>query len=201
MVRGDVNTITVGDNSSIGDRAVVHVAKIQGDFPTHIGSNVTIGAGAIVHAATVKDACIIGEAAQVLDGSVVESHSIVAPAAVVTPGTTIASGELWSGSPAKKERALTAEEMAQILAQAHETADLAAVHAYEHTKDYKQVVEEEEDVYSQEHMKDPANPSPPTKDHNDVLGQGGPGRIFRSTLSHPFEGYKGGQGFSKNQQE
>ena len=146
MVRGDVNTVTIGDRTSIGDRAVVHVAKIQGDHPTAIGNDVIIGAGAIVHAATLGNACCIGEAAQVLDGAVVEDKAMVGPASVVTAGTKVASGELWAGTPAKKVRALTTEEMASIPALALETADLALAHVLEHAKDYKQVLEEEEDV-------------------------------------------------------
>jgi gamma-carbonic anhydrase len=193
IVRGDVNHITIGENSSIGDRAVVHVAKIQGDAPTHIGNNVSIGAGALVHAATLKDSCVIGDAAQILDGSIVESNTMIAPASVVTPGTTVAAGELWAGSPAKKVRALTEAEMADIVTMAKETSNLAAIHAYEHTKDFRQLAEEEEDVYVQEHYKDPAHLSPRKwRDPDDVLGQGAPGRIFRSTLSHPYEGYEGG---------
>ena len=115
IVRGDVNHVKIGTASSIGDRAVVHVAKIQGDSPTIIGDHVTISAGALVHAATLKDSVVIGEMAQVLDGAVVESNSIVAPASVVTPGTTVKSGELWAGTPAKKVRELTEEEKIGIV--------------------------------------------------------------------------------------
>ena len=50
-VRGDVHKIVIGENTSVGDRAVIHVAKIQGDFASIIGDNVTIGPGAVVHAA------------------------------------------------------------------------------------------------------------------------------------------------------
>ena len=175
---------------SIGDRAVVHVAKIQGDFPTSIGNDVIIGAGALVHAATLKNACLIGEAAQVMDGAVVEEKAMVGPASVVTPGTKVGTGELWAGAPAKKVRALTEAEIASIPALALETADLALEHVLEHAKDYKQILEEEEDEYKQEHMKDPNVPKPNKKDDADVLGQGQPGRIFRSTLSHPYEGWK-----------
>lgn len=196
-----MNHITIGENSSIGDRAVVHVAKIQGNAPTHIGNNVSIGAGALVHAATLKDSCVIGDAAQILDGSIVESNTMIAPASVVTPGTTVASGELWAGSPAKKVRALTDAEMSDILALATETSNLAAIHAFEHSKDFEQLAEEEEDVYVQEHFKDPAHPSPAKRDLDDVLGQGAPGRIFRSTLSHPFEGYKGGAAVARKKEE
>ena len=144
-VRGDVNNVKIGSKTSIGDRAVVHVAKIQGDLPTKIGDNVTIGAGAIVHACTIDDLVVVGESAQVMDGASIGTNSIVAPASIVTPGTTIPSGELWSGSPATKERALTSEEIAEISEAAHDTLELAYLHSVENSKDYKQLVEEEED--------------------------------------------------------
>jgi len=113
-VRGDVNTLKIGSKTSVGDRAVVHVAKIQGDHPTYIGDNVTIGACAIVHACTIEDLVVIGESAKIMDGASVSTNSIIAPASIVTPGTKVPSGELWSGSPAKKVRSLTADEIASI---------------------------------------------------------------------------------------
>jgi len=188
-VRGDVNSVKIGSKTSIGDRAVVHVAKIQGDHPTKIGDNVTIGAGAIVHACSIDDLVVIGESAQVMDGASVKSNSIVAPASIVTPGTTVPSGELWSGSPAKKERALTSEEIAEISESAHDVLELAYLHSVENSKDYKQLIEEEEDRLDRKLRKkawfDPNIPDP-----DDVLGQGVPGRIFNSTLTNPEEGLK-----------
>ena len=191
VLRGDVNNITVGNQTSIGDRAVVHVAKIQGDFSTHIGNHVTVGAGALIHAATLKDSVLIGEAAQVLDGSVVESNSIVAPASIVTPGTTVPEGQLWAGSPAKMVRALTADEIAGITARAMETVLLANQHAIENEKGYEQVLEEAEvaDIIAHQDGSYPIEPLSPQQ-QGDVLGQGLPGRIFRSTLSHPEEAHK-----------
>mmetsp|Transcript_12072 Transcript_12072/g.25162 ORF Transcript_12072/g.25162 Transcript_12072/m.25162 type:complete len:289 (-) Transcript_12072:269-1135(-) len=191
-IRGDVNKVTIGDNTSIGDRAVVHVAKIQGDFPTIIGDNVTVGPGATIHAATLMSSCVIGASAQVLDGSVVESNSIVAPGSVVTPGTKIPTGELWSGSPAKSERKLTDDELAGIPGSADSTKDLAILHALECAKDYKQVAEDEE-LYEDNLERHPdyyARGSEDDAPDGDVLGQGAPGRIFDSTLTHPEEGLK-----------
>jgi carbonic anhydrase/acetyltransferase-like protein (isoleucine patch superfamily) len=188
-VRGDVNNVKIGSKTSIGDRAVVHVAKIQGDIPTKIGDNVTIGAGAIVHACTIDDLVVIGESAQIMDGATVGTNSVIAPASIVTPGTKIPSGELWSGSPAKKERVLTSEEIAEIAESAHDTLELAYLHAVENSKDYKQLIEEEEDRLDRKLRKnawfDPNIPDP-----DDVLGQGVPGRIFNSTLTNPEEGLK-----------
>lgn len=188
-VRGDVNNVKIGSKTSIGDRAVVHVAKIQGDLPTKIGDNVTIGANAIVHACTIDDLVVVGESAQVMDGATIGTNSIVAPASIVTPGTKIPGGELWSGSPATKERALTAEEIAEISEAAHETLELAYLHSVENSKDYKQLIEEEEDRLDRKLRKkawfDPNIPDP-----DEVLGQGVPGRIFNSTLTNPEEGLK-----------
>jgi len=188
-VRGDVNNVKIGSKTSIGDRAVVHVAKIQGDFPTVIGDNVTIGAGAIVHACTIDDLVVIGESAQVMDGATIGTNSVVAPASIVTPGTKVPSGELWSGSPATKERALTSEEIAEISESAHDTLELAYLHSVENSKDYKQLIEEEEDRLDRKLRKkawfDPNIPDP-----DEVLGQGVPGRIFNSTLTNPEEGLK-----------
>ena len=159
VLRGDVNKLTVGDQSSIGDRAVVHVAKIRGDFATSIGNMVTIGAGAIIHAATIHDKVMIGESAQVLDGAVVESNSIVEPGAIVTPGTLVNGGELWSGCPAKKVRALTEEEIALITATAKDVLVLASKHATENAKDYAEVQEDELKAEIEEYL-DPSLPHP-----------------------------------------
>lgn len=187
-VRGDVNKVTIGENTSIGDRAVVHVAKIQGDFETSIGDNVTVGPCAIIHACKLSDDVIIGPSAQVLDGSVVESGSIIAPGSVVTPGTTVASGELWAGSPAKKVRELTEDEKAYIVATASEQTKLAQMHAFENDKDYEQLAADEEE-YKDKLERDPDYFQPKDwVDRDDVQGMGQPGFIFNSTLSHPEEG-------------
>jgi len=186
-LRGDVHKISIGESSSIGDRAVVHVAKIQGDFPTMIGNNVTIGAGAIIHAATIKDSCIVGPSAQVLDGSILESNTIVAAGSIVAPGMVCKSGFLYSGSPAKEIRELSSEEVASIMESSEDTAELACLHAIECAKDATLV---EADVEKYEDMKerDPDYWQPPKEgeaDELDVLGQGVPGRIFDSALTHP----------------
>lgn len=165
------------------------MAKIQGDFPTEIGDGVTIGAGALVHAATLHDGCVVGESAQVLDGAVVEARAMVAPASIVTPGTTVAAGELWAGAPAKKVRILTEQELEAMKKRTLETVSLAAEHALENGKDYNQVLLEEEIADHETHPGDLAEP-PPEPDREDVLGQGKPGLIFRSVLSHPEEVHK-----------
>eukprot|EP00521_Asterionellopsis_glacialis_P002056 CAMPEP_0195249164 /NCGR_PEP_ID=MMETSP0706-20130129/1960_1 /TAXON_ID=33640 /ORGANISM="Asterionellopsis glacialis, Strain CCMP134" /LENGTH=281 /DNA_ID=CAMNT_0040300929 /DNA_START=46 /DNA_END=891 /DNA_ORIENTATION=+ len=188
-VRGDVNKVEIGENTCIGDRAVIHVAKIQGDFPTLIGSNVTVGPAAVIHASTLEDSIIVGPSAQVLDGAVVGSNCILAPGAVVTPGTKVSSGELWAGSPAKKVRGLTPEEIESIADSAVDKAELASLHAVECAKDFKQLAEDEEE-YEDNLVRDPDYIQKDSPDQSDVLGMGSPGRIFDSTLTNPEEGLK-----------
>jgi len=101
VLRGDVDSITVGKNTNIQDCAVIHVSE---GVPTVIGENVTIGHGAIVHAATVRDNVIIGMNAVVLDGAEIGEGSIIGAGAVVTPGTKIPPNSLAVGIPAKVVR-------------------------------------------------------------------------------------------------
>jgi len=193
-VRGDVNSITIGRRSHIMDRAVVHVAKIQGDISTSIGDNVTVGANSIIHAATLHDGCMIGEGAQVLDGAIIETNAVVAPGAIVTPGTTVSSGEYWSGAPATKERDLDTEELTNIASVAYETASLAVMHAEEQAKDYVQIFEEEdireklEPITDEEELARMKEANDQKYDSHNVQGQGLPGQVFNSTLTHPEEG-------------
>jgi len=189
-LRGDVHKIEIGENSSVGDRAVVHVAKIQGDLPTSIGDSVTIGPGAIVHAATVKDGAVIGPSAQILDGAVVGENAIVGPGSIVTPGTVVGTGEYWLGSPAKLERMVTAEEFQAAEVNSINVLELARFHAEECDKDLAQLTEDAE-AYEDATTRDPEYWQPTgERAKDDVLGQGSPGLIFDSVLTNPEEGLK-----------
>lgn len=192
-VRGDVHKVTIGENTSVGDRAVIHVAKIQGDFPSIIGNNVTIGPGAIVHAATLKDGCVIGPSAQVLDGSIVGEYAAIGPGAVVTPGTVVGPGEYWSGSPAKMMRRTTPEELLVASENARDTLALALMHAIECDKGLEQI-HEDKAAYEDSIYRDPEYWQPNARESErqsgDVLGMGSPGLIFDNALTNPEEGLK-----------
>uniref|UniRef100_A0A7R9U2D6 Carbonic anhydrase n=1 Tax=Pinguiococcus pyrenoidosus TaxID=172671 RepID=A0A7R9U2D6_9STRA len=142
-IRADVNNIAIGQNTTVGDRAILHVAKIQGDAPTIIGDHVLVGPNAVIHACELKDECFIGAGASVLDNAVVEKHAWVAPGAIVTMGVTVPSGQLWAGVPAKAVRDLTEEEISSIKATALENVALAETHRLEQEKKVDQVVLEE----------------------------------------------------------
>lgn len=100
VIRGDVNSIKIGNKVNIQDNAMVHCTYLKS--ATEIGNNVSIGHNAIVHGCTLKDNVLIGMGAIVMDDCVVESNSIVAAGAVVTANTHIGEGEIWAGVPAKK---------------------------------------------------------------------------------------------------
>ena len=135
-ILGDVNSITIGDAVSIGERAMIHCSSPETlNSPTKIGSRVVIGVGANIHGCTLEDECYIGEMSTVLDGAVVGKHSVIAPGSVVTSGTTVPSRQLWSGVPAKYERDLSTEEISKIGYEVSDAAEWASLHAEEVAKD------------------------------------------------------------------
>jgi carbonic anhydrase/acetyltransferase-like protein (isoleucine patch superfamily) len=113
VVRGDVNTIRIGDRSNIQDGTVVHV--MHETHPTLIGNDVTIGHAAVVHGCTIGNRVLIGMGSTILNGAVVGEDSIVAAGSLVTEGAVIPPRSLVMGSPAKVRRTLSDEDMASIL--------------------------------------------------------------------------------------
>lgn len=100
VIRGDVNSIRMGNKVNIQDGAVVHCTYQKA--ATSIGNNVSVGHNAIVHGCTIHDNVLVGMGAIVMDGCVVESNSIIAAGSVVLEGTRVPSGSIFAGVPAKK---------------------------------------------------------------------------------------------------
>lgn len=111
-IRGDVNWIEIGDRSNVQDNTCIHVMNQTG--PTKIGSEVTIGHSAMIHGCTIEDRVLIGIQSTVLDKVVIEPDVILAAGSLVPPGKRLESGYLYMGSPVKKARELTDEELASI---------------------------------------------------------------------------------------
>jgi len=107
VIRGDVHSIRIGNNTNVQDNAVIHATYQK--WATNIGNNVTIAHGAIVHGCTIHDNVMIGMNAVVLDGAVIDSNSIVAAGAVVSKGTHVESGSVYGGIPAKKIKDMNTE--------------------------------------------------------------------------------------------
>jgi carbonic anhydrase/acetyltransferase-like protein (isoleucine patch superfamily) len=110
VLRGDVGTIAIGENTNLQDGTIVHVT--ENEFNTSIGANVVVGHRVILHGCTVEDWSFIAMDAVLLDGSYVETGGMVAAGALVTPGKRVKSGELWAGRPAKMWREVRPEERA-----------------------------------------------------------------------------------------
>ena len=104
VVRGDVNTITIGNKVNIQDGAIIHCTYQK--HPTVIGNNVSIGHNAIVHGCIIHDNVLIGMGAIVMDNCVIESNSIVAAGSVITQNTVVESGSIYAGVPAKKVKSI-----------------------------------------------------------------------------------------------
>ncbi|MDQ2994811.1 MAG: gamma carbonic anhydrase family protein [Pseudomonadota bacterium] len=114
VLRGDVQSVRVGNRTNIQDGCVLHVTHAgphnERGRMLSIGDEVTVGHNATLHGCTIKDRCLIGMGAIVMDGAVVESDVIIAAGSLVTENTVLKSGFLYMGSPAKEARALTQEE-------------------------------------------------------------------------------------------
>ena len=122
VLRGDVHSIEIGARTNIQDGSVLHVVHdgpVPGGLPLVIGDDVTVGHKAMIHGARIGHRCLIGMAAVILDGAVIEDEVIVAAGSVVPPGKRLASHGLYMGNPVRRARELTPEERARLVYGAH----------------------------------------------------------------------------------
>lgn len=108
VVRGDINSIHIGNNTNVQDLSILHVTKAQALV---IGNQVTIGHNVTLHACTIEDHSLIGMGAVILDGAHISHHSVVAGGAVVPPGKKYPPYSMIVGSPAVVKRQLTEDEI------------------------------------------------------------------------------------------
>lgn len=104
VVRGDVNSIRIGNKVNIQDGAVIHCTYQK--TKTNIGNNVSIGHNAIVHGCTIHDNVLIGMGAIVMDNCIIESNCIIAAGAVLTENTHVKAGSIYAGVPATKIKSI-----------------------------------------------------------------------------------------------
>ena len=98
VIRGDDNSIEIGDGSNVQDNCIIHV---DAKHKTKIGNNVSIGHGAMVHGATIDDECLIGINATVLDGAIIKKGSVVGANALITTNMKVPENSLIIGVPGK----------------------------------------------------------------------------------------------------
>lgn len=100
VIRGDVNSIRIGNRVNIQDGAIIHATYEK--TKTIIGNDVSIGHNAIVHGCILKDNVLVGMGSIVMDNCIVESNSIIAAGSVVTQNTHVPAGTIYAGIPARK---------------------------------------------------------------------------------------------------
>lgn len=117
VLRGDVNTITIGDRTNIQDGAVIHTLYDGSPHPsqTHIGNDVSVGHNAVIHGGIIGDNCLIGMGAIVLDNAEIPSGCIIAAGALVLSNAKLEPDSLYAGVPARKIREVTPEQREQII--------------------------------------------------------------------------------------
>jgi carbonic anhydrase/acetyltransferase-like protein (isoleucine patch superfamily) len=129
VLRGDVNSIRVGNNSNVQDCAVLHGQRYL--FSVTVGDWVTIGHNATVHGCVLGDAVLIGMNATVLNNAKVGEGSIIAAGAVVPEGTVVPPRTLWAGIPAKMRRDLGDADRELILKYASNYLDYTEIYLRE----------------------------------------------------------------------
>lgn len=112
VLRGDVNTIKIGNHVNIQDGAVLHTLYQKSTI--EIGDYVSVGHNVTIHGAKVEDYALIGMGSTVLDGAVVGSGSIVAAGALVLSNTVIPPNTIWAGVPAKQVKEVAPEQAKEI---------------------------------------------------------------------------------------
>ncbi len=109
VIRGDVNSIRIGNNVNIQDGAVLHCTYEKTKIEIH--DNVSIGHNAIIHGACIQNNVLIGMGAIIMDNCIIEENVIVAAGAVVTENTNLESGFIYAGIPAKKIKPISTDHI------------------------------------------------------------------------------------------
>ncbi|NBV41188.1 gamma carbonic anhydrase family protein [bacterium] len=125
VLRGDINSISIGDGTNLQDGVIVH---LENDIGCLVGDDVTVGHGAILHGCTVEDAVVVGMGAIILNGAVIGTGSIIGAGAVVREHQIIPPLSMVVGVPGKIVKTLEKETINKNKAWAKKYVKLAACH-------------------------------------------------------------------------
>jgi carbonic anhydrase/acetyltransferase-like protein (isoleucine patch superfamily) len=132
VIRGDIHRIRIGKRTSVQDGSILHVTHAgpfnPDGFPLIIGDDVTIGHKAMLHGCTIGNRILIGMAAVIMDGAVLNDEIIIAAGTLVPPGKNLESGYLYMGNPVRQARALTDKELQFFSYTSKRYVDLARVY-------------------------------------------------------------------------
>lgn len=126
VLRGDINSIEIGEGTNIQDLTMVHLAD---DYGVKIGRYCTIGHSAIIHACEIGDECLVGMGATILDGAMIGDHCIVGANSLITQRFVAPPGSMILGAPAKVVRPLTEPELLGLRSWAEKYIEVAKAHA------------------------------------------------------------------------
>lgn len=129
VARGDVHSITIGEETSIQDNSVLHCDAP--DYPLVVGSQVTVGHLVMLHGCTIEDGCVIGIGSVVLNGARIGKGSVVAAGAVVPEGMQVPPGSMVMGIPGKIKREVTADEQERFRDNARHYVEAARIYREE----------------------------------------------------------------------
>ena len=113
VLRGDVNSIRIGNKVNIQDGSVLHT--LYEKSVVEIGDNVSLGHNVVVHGAKICDNVLIGINSVILDHAVIGENSIIAAGSVVLTGTIVEPGSLYAGTPAKKVKDVSPEQTRDMI--------------------------------------------------------------------------------------
>ena len=128
-IRGDVNYVRIGNETSIQDNTVLHVERDI--HPCIIGNRVTVGHRAVLHGCVVEDEVLIGIGAVVLNGAKIGAGAVVAAGALVPERMEVPANSLVMGAPAKVRREVTAEERKRFARNCDNYVELTAIYKEE----------------------------------------------------------------------
>jgi carbonic anhydrase/acetyltransferase-like protein (isoleucine patch superfamily) len=125
VLRGDMDSITIGKNTNIQDNCTVHTDH---GYPAAIGNNVSVGHNAVIHGCIIEDDCLIAINAVVLNGACIRKGSVVAAGSVVKEGQEVGPYHLVTGVPASVKKVLTEESIQTIRQPVKNYLELAKEH-------------------------------------------------------------------------
>ena len=132
VVRGDIHRIEIGERTNIQDGSVLHVSHDSrfrpGGAPTILHECVTVGHQVVLHGCEIREFCLIGIGARVLDGAVLGPRTLIGAGSLVPPGAVLEGGHLYLGTPARRVRPLTDREHEHLAYTAEYYVQLAARH-------------------------------------------------------------------------
>ncbi len=113
VVRGDVNSIRIGNKVNIQDGTVLHCLYERSVI--HIGDNVSIGHNAVIHGATIHNNVLVGMGSVILDHAEIGENSIIAAGSVVLTGTRVEPGSVYGGVPARRIKDIDPQQTSEMI--------------------------------------------------------------------------------------